>query len=65
MIAGNGHARRDWGMPASIAGAAPTVGVYAVGFVEAQVRSDDPRFDLTVATAAAARPDHCETFNKK
>jgi uncharacterized iron-regulated protein len=64
VIAGNGHARLDWGMPGYIALAAPEVSIMAVGFVEEPATTDDPRFDLTVPTAPAARPDPCDNFKK-
>jgi len=62
VIAGNGHARRDWGMPALIATAAPQVEVHAVGFVETPAAADDPRFDTTFPTQPAQRDDPCAAF---
>jgi uncharacterized iron-regulated protein len=64
VIAGNGHARRDWGMPGYIALAASDISVMAIGFVEEPAAVDDPRFDLTIPTAPATRPDPCDTFKK-
>lgn len=64
VITGNGHARRDWGMPAVIAEAAPDTTVYVIGFLEAPAPDDDPRFDATLVTDAAERGDPCAAFNK-
>lgn len=62
VIVGNGHARRDWGVPAMIALAATDVTTIAVGFVEVPSLDDDPRFDITLATARALRGDPCDAF---
>ena len=63
VIVGNGHARRDWAMPAMIALAAPQVKTVAVGFVEVPALNDDPRFDITLSTARAPRGDPCDAFH--
>lgn len=62
VITGNGHARKDWGMPFVMARAAPQVSVFAVGFVEAPEGTDTVRFDATVPTPAAIRGDPCAAF---
>lgn len=62
VIAGNGHARRDWGMPALIALADSSTQSYAVGFVESPNPHDDPRFDATIVTDPVVRPDPCAAF---
>ncbi len=62
LITGNGHARKDWAVPSMIGLAAPEVTVFTVGFVEAPATEDDPRFDMTVITQAADRPDPCDAF---
>lgn len=64
VITGNGHARKDWAMPALIARAAPDTTVHVVGFVEAPAEGGDPRYDTTIVTAPADRPDPCAAFNK-
>ena len=38
VITGNGHARRDWGMPAMLARAAPDLDVWVLG----QTEEDQP-----------------------
>jgi uncharacterized iron-regulated protein len=63
MIAGSGHTRKDWGMPALIALAAPHVETFVVGFVEQPQTLNDPRFSATIATAPADRKDPCDAFN--
>jgi len=57
VIAGNGHARTDWGVPAVIAKAAPGITTRAIGFVE-----DDTGmpFDETRIVPPAERDDPCE-----
>lgn len=62
VIAGNGHARIDWGIPAMIAIAQPDLTVFSVGFVEAPTEANDPRFHKTIVTAAAERGDPCDAF---
>lgn len=62
VITGNGHARRDWGMPALLSKAAPKLKVYSVGFVERPAPSDDPRFNVTIVTAPAERSEPCDAF---
>ena len=64
VITGNGHARKDWAMPAMIARAAPQVAVFSVGFVESPADPADPRYDATVVTIAASRPDPCAAFKQ-
>lgn len=64
LIAGNGHARIDWAVPAMIALADPQITTISIGFIEQPASPNDPRFDQTIVTAAAERGDPCETFQK-
>ncbi|HTO46049.1 MAG TPA: ChaN family lipoprotein [Burkholderiales bacterium] len=71
LIAGNGHVRRDLGVPLQLAARAPRRGVLAVGIVEvvegmaraedyvAPAAGDAPQFDFVVFTPRTARPDPC------
>lgn len=66
VIAGAGHARRDWGMPAAIAAAAPEVTVLSVG--QSERAADDPApgdlpYDLWRFTDPVPRDDPCAAFN--
>jgi len=61
LIAGNGHARTDWGVPAMLAAGAPDLSVLVVGFVEAPAEAEHP-FDLWVVTEPAIREDPCLVF---
>lgn len=61
LIAGHGHARTDWGVPAMIRAAAPEVSVYAVGFVEGG--SETP-FDVTISTEPVDRSDPCAALSE-
>jgi uncharacterized iron-regulated protein len=59
VIAGNGHARTDWGVPAMIARAAPDVTTHAIGFVEAD---RGVPFDEIRLVPPAERDDPCAAF---
>ena len=59
VIAGNGHARTDWGVPAVIARAAPDVKTHAIGFVE---NDSGMPFDDTRIVPPAERDDPCATL---
>ncbi|HWA39691.1 MAG TPA: ChaN family lipoprotein [Burkholderiales bacterium] len=60
LIAGNSHVRKDFGVPLHL----PAVGVVSVGFLESQPETPAP-YDFVRVTAAAQRPDPCETFRRK
>ncbi len=59
LLAGNGHVRRDIGVPRWLALA---TGVQAVGYLEAPADAADPRYTRVVVTAPAERPDPCAAF---
>ena len=59
VIAGNGHARTDWGVPAAIRLAAPDVSVHAVGFVEGSAHAP---FDEVHIVPPVDRGAPCEAF---
>jgi len=61
IITGNGHARRDWGVPAVLAVAAPEVTVVSLGQFETPPEGDVP-FDLWALSDPVARPDPCAAF---
>lgn len=61
VITGNGHARTDWGAPALVARAAPTVSVHTVGQSEAGAGLDGI-FDETRESPAPDRDDPCAAF---
>jgi uncharacterized iron-regulated protein len=61
VITGNGHARKDWGMPVYLAAAAPEVTVRTLGQFEDAPAADAP-FDVTLFSSAAERPDPCLAF---
>jgi uncharacterized iron-regulated protein len=61
VITGTGHARRDHGIPAKLAIAAPGLSVMAVGQMEADPGAEAP-FDLWVVTGGVDRPDPCAAF---
>lgn len=61
LLAGNGHARRDLGVPRWLGGDADRV--VSIGYLEAGDAATPPAaFDAVVRTAAAARPDPCLVF---
>jgi uncharacterized iron-regulated protein len=61
VITGNGHARRDWGVPAVLAKVAPDLDVRVLG----QTEDDRPLeggFDMVKSAPATPRPDPCAAF---
>jgi uncharacterized iron-regulated protein len=62
VITGNGHARKDWGMPVYIEAARPDVTVFSLGQAEdGQVAGT---FDQVMDSPAVAREDPCAAFAK-
>lgn len=61
VITGNGHARRDWGMPATLARLAPDLEVWVVGQTEAE-QTLAGVFDEVISAPAVERPDPCAAF---
>ncbi len=65
LLAGNGHVRRDIGVPRWV-GAAWRDRIFTVAYLE---RGNDSRsasaFDAVVQTAPASRPDPCADFEKR
>ena len=61
VITGSGHARRDWGVPAVLARAAPSLTVLSIGQLEAPAGPDQP-FDLWLVAPPAPRDDPCAAF---
>lgn len=79
LVAGNGHVRKDYGVPQVLAAAAPTLKQLSVGFLE---RSGDPQrpvqesaqdlinsvsnqYDFVWLTERAERKDPCQDFKLK
>ncbi|KGB81060.1 lipoprotein [Rhodovulum sp. NI22] len=62
VITGNGHARKDWGLPAALAVAAPDMTLLSIGQFE-EAPEDDPPFDRWLITAPAERDDPCAGFS--
>lgn len=63
LITGSGHARKDWGVPAALALAAPGLSVLSVGQIEGAPDGAEP-FDLWLTTKPTPRPDPCAAFRK-
>lgn len=61
VIAGTGHARRDEGVPAFLAKAAPELRVLSIGQMEDDPGAGAP-FDLWLVTDLAPRGDPCAAF---
>lgn len=61
VITGNGHARRDWGIPAYLAEVAPDLEVRVLGQTEEE-RPLDGGFDEVISAPAVDRPDPCAAF---
>lgn len=65
LLAGNGHVRRDIGVPRWLADLEPQ-SLLAVGFVEVDGAARVPeQFDSVVVTARAKRGDPCEAFRAR
>lgn len=56
LIAGNGHTRRDWGVPHYLAAVAPDATLVSVGILE--VAADEPNAAAHIETDAAGVPVH-------
>lgn len=71
LVAGNGHVRKDYGVPQVLAAVAPSLTVTSVGFYErtAPLAEMSPAFagtyDYVWFTDAIERPDPCENFKLK
>lgn len=65
LLAGNGHVRRDIGVPRWLTTLAPQ-SLLAVGYVETDEAPPAPGlYDAVVVTARAERPDPCEAFKAR
>ena len=61
VITGNGHARRDWGLPAVLADVAPDLDIWVLGQTEDELPLEGG-FDTVKSAPAAPRPDPCAAF---
>lgn len=61
VITGNGHARRDWGIPTHLERVAPDLDVHVVGQSEGG-KALDGFFDEVVTADPVKRPDPCAAF---
>lgn len=64
LITGNGHARRDWGVPAYIAQLRPDLEVLSIGQQE-DGQGAPGGFDILLSAPAVDRPDPCEAFRNR
>lgn len=61
VITGNGHARRDWGVPAYLAEKAPDLDMQVIG--QGEDGAPPPGdFDMIIDAPGIARPDPCLAF---
>jgi uncharacterized iron-regulated protein len=71
LVAGNGHVRKDYGVPQVIAATAPQFRQISVGFVEGSadsrelIQSLGGQYDVVWLTERAERKDPCENFELK
>ncbi|UWP99008.1 ChaN family lipoprotein [Aliiroseovarius crassostreae] len=63
VITGNGHARKDWGVPSYLARLRPDLAVFSLGQGE-DGGTPEGGFDLVLDAPAAQRPDPCLQFGK-
>lgn len=64
LIAGNGHARNDVGVPLHLARLVPGLKVVSVGLIEGETPPETAPFDMVWLTAPLAREDPCEAFRR-
>lgn len=64
VITGSGHARKDWGVPAVLALAAPDVTVLSIGQMESPPDAD-AAYDFWIVTPPVPREDPCAGFSTK
>jgi uncharacterized iron-regulated protein len=71
LVAGNGHVRKDYGVPQILSALAPSLKIIAVGFYEDDspreelVKSLRGRYDIVWLSEPAERSDPCEDFKIK
>lgn len=71
LVAGNGHVRRDYGVPQLLGALAPSLKISSVGFYERHgdqqelIKSHAGRYDYLWLTEPAERTDPCENFKIK
>jgi uncharacterized iron-regulated protein len=63
VITGNGHARKDWGIPVYLVRMQPTLRVFAVG--QSEAGQLDGQFDAVIDSPAVDRADPCDAFRLK
>ena len=63
LITGNGHARRDWGVPVYLARVRPDLRVFVLGQNEGD-SPDTDQFDVVLSAPPAEREDPCAAFNR-
>ena len=61
VITGNGHARRDWGMPAVLARVAPELALHVIGQTEDGLPLPGG-FDELLSSPAPVRDDPCKAL---
>lgn len=71
LVAGNGHVRRDYGVPQVLSALDPSLKISSIGFYEngtdrkELIKSLAGRYDFVWLTDKAERGDPCEDFNLK
>lgn len=71
LVAGNGHVRRDYGVPQVLVALAPSLKISSIGFYESGtdraelLKSLAGRYDFVWLTDKAQRSDPCEDFKLK
>lgn len=65
LLAGNGHVRRDLGVPLHLASRPGFGSMLSVGLLEGAATREDGIFDRVQVTEAQPRPDPCEALRKQ
>ena len=63
VITGNGHARKDWGLPVYLQRLRPEIGVFTLGQAEEGVQIEGA-FDAVVSAPPVRRDDPCAALRK-
>ncbi|MCF3593534.1 ChaN family lipoprotein [Rhodobacteraceae bacterium LMO-12] len=63
VITGNGHVRKDWGVPSLLEKAQPGISIFAMGLVE-EGGEGEGQFDAEESFPQAEREDPCGAFEK-
>lgn len=69
LLAGNGHVRRNWGVPAHLHASEPDARIVVIGFLESTAdaggSTDAPDYDVVETVRPQPRPDPCAGLRER